>query len=71
MSYIIVYAGQVIGRIKPIDALITPVVINLIQLIASMAGVGLVRVCTRGALLLTSSWLMGIINLAIGISDIL
>lgn len=71
MSYIVVYAGQVISRVKEVDASITPVVINLIQLVAGLAGIWIVGVFSRGALILSSSWLMGVINLIIGVSDIL
>jgi hypothetical protein len=70
MSYIVVYAGQIIASFDVADSKIAPVVINSVQLAASIMGVFLVQKISRTNLLVVSCWLMGVINLIIGFADI-
>jgi hypothetical protein len=69
MSYIIVYAGQVVGRIGG-NTSVVPVVINSVQLAANIIGIFLLQKISRTTILIISCWLMGVINLLIGIADI-
>jgi hypothetical protein len=70
MSYIIVYAGQIIGRFDIYDSKIAPTIINSVQLAANIIGIFIVQKFSRTTLLLASCLLMGFINLIIGIADI-
>jgi hypothetical protein len=69
MNYIIVYAGQIVNGFggNPSTA---PVSINSVQLAANIVGIFLVQKFKRNTVLNISCWLMGVINLIIGIADI-
>jgi len=70
MSYIIVYAGQVVATLDVVDSKITPVIINAVQLASNIVGIFIVQKRSRTSMLVTSCWLMGVINLVIGVVDI-
>ncbi len=70
MSYIIVYAGQIIGRFNVYDSNIAATIINSVQLAANIIGIFIVQKFSRTTILLVSCLLMGFINLIIGIADI-
>ena len=70
MSYIVVYANQVIAAFDVADSKITPVIINSVQLAANIVGIFLVQKRSRTSMLIISCWLMGVINLVIGVADI-
>lgn len=70
MGYIIVYAGQVVARFNTYDPKFVPTVVNSVQLASNIIGIFLVQKFSRTTLLLISCWLMGAINLVIGVADI-
>jgi hypothetical protein len=71
-SYIIVYASQIIDSISlGDDYTSTPLFINTVQMVANLIGILLVHKYSRSLLLIWSSWLCGIINIIIGIANIL
>ena len=69
MSYIIVYAGQVVDGFGG-NPSVVPVFINSVQLAANIFGIFLTQKISRNTILIISCWLMGVINLIIGIADI-
>jgi hypothetical protein len=70
MSYIVVYAGQVVSAFNVTDSKLAAVVINSVQLAANIVGIFLLRKRSRTSILLISCWLMGVFNLIIGVADI-
>jgi hypothetical protein len=70
VSYIIVYAGQIMRDLKSPLAPITPVIINSVQFASAFIGIVLSKYFGRRPLMQSATIFLCLINIAIGVSDI-
>jgi hypothetical protein len=71
VTYIVVYAGQVMRELKSPLANLTPVIINSIQMLAGIAGIFLITIFERRSMVLLSTIVLALLNFAIGTADFL
>jgi hypothetical protein len=70
-TYIVIYARQIMTNLEPMYADVTPVIVNGIQMVASLLGIVCVQRVDRFTLILSSSCLLAVLSALIGVTDYL
>lgn len=71
VTYIVVYAGQILRNLKHHLAIEAPVIINGVQFLSGLLGIIFVNLISRRPLVTISTFLLSILNLLIGVADLI